>query len=208
MFFQQTYRSRNSHTKKCATLAHFYATLAQMYATLAHFFSEARRSLHFCRKVKRMSKKEIEKKKDLARILYMNGTSQKEVAERVSVSRVTINKWVKDEGWDEKRAAKTVTRPELVNKLLRSIDTMIEKALETDDADISGFGDKLAKISATIERLDKKGGVVSTIEVCIAFGQWLEHRMGVDKAVTPELVKQVTRLQDTYINEQFNPHKR
>ena len=155
-----------------------------------------------------MAKKELEDKKDLARILYMSGTSQKEVADRVKVSRVTINKWVKEGGWDEKRAAKTVTRPELVNKLLRSIDSMLEKTLETDGADVSGLGDKLAKIAATIDRLDKKGGVVNTIEVCIAFGQWLEHRISIDKEITPDFVKQVTKYQDAYINEQFNTHKR
>ena len=38
-----------------------------------------------------MSKKEIEKSKELARMYYLNGETQKIVAEKVGVSRVTIN---------------------------------------------------------------------------------------------------------------------
>ena len=40
------------------------------------------------------SKKELEKTKELARLYYLNGDTQKLVAEKVGVSRVTINKWV------------------------------------------------------------------------------------------------------------------
>ena len=53
-----------------------------------------------------MSKKEIEKSKELARLYYLNGDTQKLVAEKVGVSRVTINKWVSDGGWDTMRMAK------------------------------------------------------------------------------------------------------
>ncbi|MDD4406282.1 MAG: terminase [Parabacteroides sp.] len=150
-----------------------------------------------------MAKKDIENKKELARILFMNGENQKDIADRVAVSRVSINKWVKEGGWAEKRAAKAVTRPELVNKMLRAIDTMLEKALESDNPDAGALGDKLAKVAATIEKLDKKSGVVNSIEVFIAFGQWLDHRMSVDKEVDAAFIKKVTKYQDAYINEQF-----
>ncbi len=150
-----------------------------------------------------MAKKEIENKKELARILFMNGENQKDIADRVSVSRVSVNKWAKDGGWAEKRAAKAVTRPELVNKLLRAIDTMLNNALDSDNPDVAGLGDKLAKVASSIEKLDKKSGVVNSIEVFIAFGKWLEHRMSIDKDVDAAFVKKVTKYQDTYINEQF-----
>ena len=63
------------------------------------------------------SKKELEKTKELARLYYLNGDTQKLVAEKVGVSRVTINKWVNDGGWDALRTAKSITRKELVAKI-------------------------------------------------------------------------------------------
>lgn len=155
-----------------------------------------------------MAKKELDNKKEFARILYMNGENQQDIADKTGVSRVTINKWIKDNGWKERRAAKAVTRPELINKLLLSIDTMIDKAnnMDTPEA-MAGLGDKLSKVASAIEKLDKKANVVDTIEVCISFGKWVEHRIGVDKEVTPELAKQINKLQDTYINEQFSTKK-
>ena len=100
-----------------------------------------------------MTKAEIEKKKSLARSLFLSGMEQTEIAEKVDVSRVTISKWCTADGWKEARAAKNVTRPELVNKLLLTIDTLITQVNESNDpALVAGLGDKLAKLSAVIEK--------------------------------------------------------
>ena len=136
-----------------------------------------------------MTKAEIEKKKSLARSLFLSGMEQTEIAEKVDVSRVTISKWCTSEGWKEARAAKNVTRPELVNKLLLTIDTLITQVNSSDDPTlIAGLGDKLAKLSAVIEKLDKKANVVDAIEVFMAFSKWIEYRSTIDPDVTPELV--------------------
>ena len=122
-----------------------------------------------------MTKAEIEKKKSLARSLFLSGMEQTEIAEKVDVSRVTISKWCTADGWKEARAAKNVTRPELVNKLLLTIDTLITQVNESNDpALVAGLGDKLAKLSAVIEKLDKKANVVDVIEVFMAFSKWIE----------------------------------
>ena len=51
------------------------------------------------------TKKEREEKKDYARILFMQGDSQKVIAEKTGISAQTITKWVNAEGWQEQRAA-------------------------------------------------------------------------------------------------------
>ena len=151
-----------------------------------------------------MTKAEIEKKKSLARSLFLSGMEQTEIAEKVDVSRVTISKWCTSEGWKEARAAKNVTRPELVNKLLLTIDTLITQVNSSDDPTlIAGLGDKLAKLSAVIEKLDKKANVVDAIEVFMAFSKWIEYRSPIDPDVTPELVKAINKYQDLYITEQM-----
>lgn len=151
-----------------------------------------------------MTKAETEKKKSLARTLYLAGMEQNEIAEKVEVSRVTISKWVNAEGWKEARAAKNVTRPELVNKLLLTIDKLITEVNESEDPTlIAGLGDKLAKLSSVIERLDKKANVVDAIEVFMAFSKWLEYRATIDPSVTPELIKTINKFQDMYLTEQM-----
>lgn len=151
-----------------------------------------------------MTKTEIEKKKSLARSLFLSGMEQTEIAEKVDVSRVTISKWCTADGWKEARAAKNVTRPELVNKLLLTIDTLITQVNESNDpALVAGLGDKLAKLSAVIEKLDKKANVVDVIEVFMAFSKWIEYRSTIDPEVTSELVRAINKYQDLYITEQM-----
>lgn len=151
-----------------------------------------------------MNKSETEKRKSLARALYLSGMEQQEIAEKVEVSRVTISKWAQAGGWKEARAAKSITRPELVNKLLLTIDTLITQVNASDDPTlIAGLGDKLAKLSAVIEKLDRKANVVDAIEVFMAFSKWIEYRSSIDPELTPELIRAINRYQDLYITEQM-----
>ncbi|MBR3757920.1 MAG: terminase [Bacteroidaceae bacterium] len=152
-----------------------------------------------------MTKAELEKKKSLARSLYLAGMEQTEIADKVGVSRVTVSKWCTADGWKEARAAKQITRPELVNKLLLTIDKLIEQVnASKDPMMISGLGDKLAKLSSVIEKLDKKANVVDAIDVFMAFSRWMEYRSQTDPEVTPELLKAINKYQDKYIIESMS----
>lgn len=147
------------------------------------------------------TKKELEDKKDYARLLYMQGEQQKTIAEKTGVSPQTITKWVNNGGWVEQRAAQNITRPELVNKLLRTVDKMIESVNTSDDPDAAnGLGDKLAKFAATIEKLDKHTSIVDVIEVFMAFSKWLQFQAEFDEDITPELLKTINKYHNQYIN--------
>lgn len=143
--------------------------------------------------------------KELARLYFMRGETQKSIANKVGVTEKTVSRWVDKEGWAEKRAAENITRPELVNKLLITINKLIEQVNESDDPDlISGLGDKLSKLSTTIEKLDKKANVVDAIEVFMAFGKWMQYRSSFDSEITPELLRAINKYQDLYISEQIS----
>jgi DNA-binding XRE family transcriptional regulator len=151
-----------------------------------------------------MTKLEQSQKKELARMYYMGGDSQRNIAEKVSVSAQTINKWVEHGDWAKKRAAQNITRPELVNKLLSTINILIEQLNESEHPDpnlISGLRDKLSKLSTTIEKFDKKASVVDAIEVFMAFGKWMHYRAQFDEEITDELLKAINKYQDLYITE-------
>ena len=146
--------------------------------------------------------KEAEQKKTMARNLYLNGMSQKEVAEHCGVSRNTVAKWISAGGWEEARAAKNITRPELVNKLLLACNKMLDQLNDADDPELyATVADKISKLSNTIERLDKKASIVDAIEVFIAFGKWLEYRSKTDAEITVDFLKKLNHYQDMYISE-------
>lgn len=146
-----------------------------------------------------MSKKELEKSKELARLYYLNGDTQKLVAEKVGVSRVTINKWVSDGGWDTMRMAKSITRKELVTKMMQKANDKLE------EGDMSF--DEMAKLSASIKELDKQTNTVTILEVLTAYNEWLVVRMQVDKELTTDLVKTMNRYQDMFLSEQIGNNK-
>ena len=155
-----------------------------------------------------MNKSELRKKQEYARILYFNNESQESIAEKAGVSKVTISKWVNTLGWKEKRAAENITRPELINKLLRTVNSLIDQVADSNDpTKMAGLGDKLSKFTSAIEKLDKKANIVTTIEVFMAFSKWLEYRSSQDKELTPELIKAINRYQDLFISDQLNKKK-
>ena len=151
-----------------------------------------------------MNKAESENKKALGRSLFLSGMELTEIAERISVSRQTVSKWANSEGWKEARAAKSITRPELVNKLLLTIDKLITSVNESNDASLmAGLGDKLAKLSSVIEKLDKKANVVDAIEVFMAFNRWIQDQACYDPEITPELIKAINKYQNLFIKDKM-----
>lgn len=156
-----------------------------------------------------MTKKESEQKKELARLYYMQGESQKVIAEKIGVSPVTLGKWVESGGWKEKKAGMNVTRPEIVNKNLVLISRLLDR-LNSEEIDLHDIGkivDQVSKLAAAIERIDKKANVIDAIEVFTALNRWLENRMEWDKQVTPELLAQISYYQDLYISEQVKKNR-
>lgn len=151
-----------------------------------------------------MTKKESEQKKELARLYYMQGESQKSISEKVGVSPATLGKWVEAGNWKEKKAGMNVTRPEIVNKNLVLISRLLDR-LNNEDIDLKDVGkivDQVSKLAAAIERIDKKANVIDAIEVFTALNRWLEARMEWDGDITPDLLAQIERYQDLYISEQ------
>ncbi|MCM1518957.1 MAG: hypothetical protein NC117_09975 [Pseudoflavonifractor sp.] len=149
-----------------------------------------------------MTKQELEKKKSTARTLYMSGMEQLEIADKVGVSRNTICKWVQDGAWKEARAAKTVTRHELVNKLLLTIDDLVSSVNKSGDPKlINGLGDQLSKLMKTVEKLDGRTNVINAIEVFMTFNEWIKSRAKYDPEITPELVKAINKYQDLFLSD-------
>ena len=154
-----------------------------------------------------MTKAEIERKKTLGRSLYLSGMELTEIADQLGVSRQSVSKWCSSDGWKEARAAKNISRPELVNKLLLTIDNLIENVNQSNDPTLIGsLADKLSKLSATIEKLDKKANVIDAIEVFMAFNKWIQDQACYDPEITPELIKAINKYQNKFLMEKMSPN--
>ena len=141
----------------------------------------------------------LDKERELARLYYMQGDAQKEVADRVGVSAQTMSRWVRDGQWDTLRAAHTVSRKELVVKMLAQINQRIE------DGDWTA--DEIVKAASAIEKLDKQTNIVTVIEVFTAYNKWLVSRMEFDPDLTPDLVQKMNRYQNIDVDEQMSTHQ-
>ena len=151
------------------------------------------------------TKKDNENKRELAKMLYVGGSEVAEIAERVGVSRQSVSTWINKNGWKELRAARSITRPELVNKLLVTINNLIEDVNTGDDpTSVSGLADKLVKLSSVIERLDKKANIVQTVDVFMAFSDWVEYQAKSDPEVTVAFMKVLNRLHNEFLLERAN----
>ena len=151
------------------------------------------------------TKKDNENERELAKMLYVGGSEVAEIAERVGVSRQSVSAWINKNGWKELRAARSITRPELVNKLLVTINNLIEDVNTGDDpTSVSGLADKLVKLSSVIERLDKKANIVQTVDVFMAFSDWVEYQAKSDPEVTVAFMKVLNRLHNEFLLERAN----
>ena len=188
----------------CETVAHFYETIAHIFSLLPENKQLCTVFNSFNKNVF-MTKAEIERKKQLGRSLYMSGMELTEIADQLSVSRQSVSKWCSTDGWKEARAAKNISRPELVNKLLLAIDNLIAQVNESGDPEaIGALADKLSKLSSTIEKLDKKANVIDAIEVFMAFNRWIQDQACYDPDITPELIKAINKYQNKFLMEKMS----
>jgi transcriptional regulator with XRE-family HTH domain len=158
---------------------------------------------------KKATKSELEHKRELVRLYYMQGDTQKEIAINVDVSETTISKWVSEGGWDVIRAARNITQVELVNKMLRAINTILDNYLESDNPEKSLDVSKLTKLAKSIRDMNKKTGIVEQMETFSAFKKWMSYRMNVlkDKEINIELIQTINRYQELYIAETISIKK-
>lgn len=136
-------------------------------------------------------------KYEYAYLLYMQKVPQKEIVERVGVSQQTLSKWKEDGGWELKRVAKTVSRDQIINKVLLRINEMLDSEEEFNADEFSKAANQLSKL--------KQGCTIDDIaDILTRFGDWVIEQSASDKTITTEFVQQLTQLQDKYLLNRIN----
>ncbi len=111
--------------------------------------------------------------KNLAEKLYMaNELSQKEIAENLDVSEQTICKWVAEGNWAVIRKSLTTSKSQqlaLQYEILAYLNKSAKEAIEDDDPATNPDYDAIAKVSKSIERLEKDAGIADILQTGIKF---------------------------------------
>ena len=138
---------------------------------------------------KKHSRKEIQA---LAFELFMNTDfSQKEIAEKVGVSEVTVSKWKSEGLWGELKGAGTITPRRIIANIYNEMHDLSLKGANIN-------ADKLVKLAAAIEKIsDRKLSVSHYINAFKDLTTFLFER-------DPELAKRSNLLMQEFIQGKIN----
>jgi len=140
----------------------------------------------------------VKQKKEWAAMLYLKeNLTQAEIAEKVGVSKVTMNKWVKGEKWEERKAGITLTREEQIKNLYRQVAEINEVVAGREKGKrfaTTTEADTLVKLSGAIKKMETETGIADIISVGTRFVEFLRP-IDLDKA------KDITRLFDIFIKQ-------
>lgn len=129
--------------------------------------------------------------REYAYMLYMQGVSQKDIAERTGITEKTISTWKQDGQWEAKRAAKEIDINQLVGKALMRINEIL-------DSKESFNADSFAKAVAQLKNL-KQGNTVDDEVMCFMDFQNYIMQNRAALQVDEAFIKKLTKLQDSYV---------
>lgn len=135
-------------------------------------------------------------KKEWAGMLYLKeNLTQQEIADKVGVSRITVNKWIKAEMWEQRKAGLTLTREEQIGLLYQQVAEINRNIKNRDEGKrfaTSKEADVLIKLSSAIKKMETESGIADIIDAGIRFIEFL-------RPVNLELAKDVTRMFDLFV---------
>ena len=132
-----------------------------------------------------------QQKKGYARTLYLkDNLTQQEIADKVGVSRNTINRWIAAEKWEEMKVGMTLTREQQVASLHRQVAEINRVISEREE------GKRYANAAEadTLNKMETDVGVADIISVGMKFINWLRP-FDLDKS------KEFLRLWDAFIKD-------
>ncbi|WP_129616515.1 helix-turn-helix domain-containing protein [Bacteroides cellulosilyticus] len=142
-----------------------------------------------------------EQKKDWAKMLYTKETlTQAEIAERVGVSRVTVNNWINKGNWEQLKTSVTMTREEQLKnqyRQLAELNEAISKKPIGQRYPNTAEADTISKITNAIKKMETEVGLSDIISVFTDLLKWL-------RAYDPTQAKEITPLLDAYVKSKLS----
>lgn len=138
-----------------------------------------------------------DKDRGLAEFLYTEGRmKQREIAEYLGYSENTISAWAADGNWKDLKNALSITPGRLVAALLKQSNDILEVAEHEGRPINSKEMDTISKITAAIERLNRKVTPSVTMAVLDDFNQF-------GKTIDVKAIQGVIHIQREYIKQKI-----
>ena len=138
-------------------------------------------------------------------MLYVNEhLTQKEVAERVSISARTMSVWVNKEKWDVVKTSLTITREEQLANIYRQVAAINDAIAGREEGKrfaSSKEADIINKLATAIDKMERDTGLSEVISVSKKVLKWL-------RPVNPEKAKELSYVLDSFIKDILNESSR
>lgn len=144
-----------------------------------------------------MAKGKTNKDKDLAEFLFVEaGMSQRDISAQLGYSENAISTWAKDGNWKDLKNALVMSPSRLRANLLKQASTILENADDEKRPVNSKEMDTIAKITAALDRLDKKSTASVAMAVLTEFSEFA-------KTVDLLLIQKTIPLQREFIKQKL-----
>lgn len=132
--------------------------------------------------------------KEFAKSLYIGGgLTQKDIAERVSVTEKTLASWIKKEKWDGLKKSLLTTKQSQLAFLYDQLDFLNTDISKREFKVATGKeADTIIKLTAAINRLETETSIGDIVEVARNFIEFVRPQ-------DLELAKSITNLFDVFI---------
>lgn len=142
-----------------------------------------------------------EQKKAWAKTLYTRETlTQAEIAERVGVSRVTVNNWIGKGNWEQLKASITITREEQLKNLYRQLAELNNAIMGKPEGERfpnAAEADTISKLSNAIKKLETEVGLADIISVFSDLLKWV-------RTYDSSQAKEITPLLDAFVKSKLS----
>jgi len=142
-------------------------------------------------KKKRIASRTPEKY-EYAYLLFMQQTMGQDICARVGISAPTLKSWKDDGGWEQKRASRTISLDDLMQKALVRINDIL-------DSEEAFNADAFAKAVKQLKELKSSNTIDDDINCFMSFQDFLIQQRNIYKDVNDEFIKKVAKYQDIYI---------
>lgn len=139
-------------------------------------------------------------KKEFAKVLYLReNLTQEEIAERVNVTRQTVNRWIGKEKWEMLKTSMSMGREQQISHLysqLAEINALIASREKGKQFATPTESNTISQLTASIKKMETDVGIADIISVGKGFCEYY-------KKIDPEDAKKFVRLFDMYIKEKL-----
>ncbi len=139
-----------------------------------------------------------EQRKEWAKLIFLKeNITQQEIADRVGVSRITVNKWAKE--WEGLKLNLLQTREERISSTLAQLDELDRSIADKEQGKrfpSTAEADIRRKLTADLEALEQEASIRDIYNVSHKLLDWL-RTYDLDKA------KELSDYFDSYIKEKM-----